>query len=172
MTRSLTNRQLSFLILLWIAACVLVVWWFEYRHWSTWQQQLALFSDEQIESLKPVVTEPSKITVMHLRSESCPCTVYQDAHIAQLQSTLKETHQLTLSGDQLNDLGLLVATPSVVIWDDQGKLVYFGPYSSGAVCGQGIGFVERTLQEIERGYPPDWLNTKGIGCFCQTSSDY
>lgn len=168
---SLSNRRISILIIFWIAVCVSILWWFEYRYWSNWQQQLVLFSDEQIGALRGLLPDRGKVTVMHIRSENCPCTDYQDAHIEELQSTLKKTTQVTIGQDQRRSIMLTLAAPSVAIWDQFGNLAYIGPYSAGAVCGQGEGFVERVLQQLATGHNLRWTNTQGVGCFCRDQFD-
>lgn len=164
---SLSNWQLSILISLWLLICAVALWWLEYRHWSSWQDQLVLFSAQQTQQLKRLLPKNNGITVMHIRSEDCPCTNYQDSHIEQLQATLKKTSQITLEENQRRNLDLSLVTPSVAIWDKYGDLAYFGPYSSGAVCGQGEGFVARILLQLGEGKNPQWTNTQGVGCFCR-----
>ncbi|WP_396588750.1 DUF6436 domain-containing protein [Bermanella sp. R86510] len=104
---------------------------------------------------------------MHFRTKGCRCTTYQDTHISELAPILKNTTQVVINREQLINLELAITTPSVAIWDEDGEMAYFGPYSSGVVCGEGTGFVERTLTALQQGINPSWLYTQGVGCFCK-----
>src|SRR5690606_27647300 len=61
------------------------------------------------------------------------------------------------------------ATPATAIWDAEGNLAYFGPYSTGAICGRGEDMVLYTLKELVKGNNPRWLNQEAVGCYCPLS---
>lgn len=58
------------------------------------------------------------------------------------------------------------ASPAVAIWDRQGHLAYFGPYSEGAVCNAANSFIEPILTALLDGRPVSASNTLAIGCYC------
>lgn len=53
----------------------------------------------------------------------------------------------------------LPASPAVAIWDRQGHLAYFGPYSEGAVCNASNSFVEPILKALLDGRQVSASNT-------------
>ena len=60
----------------------------------------------------------------------------------------------------------LPAGPAVAIWDRQGRLAYFGPYSEGANCSSSNSFIEPILQALSEGRPVDATHTLAVGCYC------
>lgn len=68
----------------------------------------------------------------------------------------------------LNDLPgseRLPASPAVAIWDQQGQLAYFGPYSEGATCTSNNSFIEPILKP-QRRPPGQRQQYLAVGCFC------
>ena len=60
----------------------------------------------------------------------------------------------------------LPASPAVAIWDTQGQLAYFGPYSEGATCNASNSFIEPVLQALLDKRPVTATQTLASGCFC------
>ncbi len=60
----------------------------------------------------------------------------------------------------------LPASPAVAIWDRQGRLAYFGPYSEGAVCNASNSFIEPILKALLDGRQVSASNTLAVGCYC------
>ncbi|HCV37398.1 MAG TPA: thiol-disulfide isomerase, partial [Pseudomonas sp.] len=60
----------------------------------------------------------------------------------------------------------LPASPAVAIWDRQGNLAYFGPYSEGAVCNASNSFIEPIIKTLLAGRKVSASNTVGLGCYC------
>jgi hypothetical protein len=58
------------------------------------------------------------------------------------------------------------ASPAVAIWDQNGKLAYFGPYSEGLTCNSGNSFIEPILQALTTGRPVEATHTMAVGCYC------
>ena len=84
---------------------------------------------------------------------------------------LTHSQQHLVEPQLVNQLGIAVpASPAVAIWDEHGKLAYFGPYSSGLVCGQGDDFVSRVMVRLTQKQNPEWINMLGVGCFCPWQS--
>jgi hypothetical protein len=61
----------------------------------------------------------------------------------------------------------LPASPAVGIWDKNGNLVYFGPYSEGATCTSSNSFIEPILEALAQGRAVSATHTLAVGCFCQ-----
>jgi hypothetical protein len=63
-------------------------------------------------------------------------------------------------------LSWIDATPAALVYDASGRLVYFGPYSDSARCGESGGLVERVLDRVLLGQTPHPQPFYGGGCFC------
>lgn len=151
----------------WLALVALAFWWFEYRYWQHFAPATATFSGVQISQLYSRIGMQGKITVVHFSNKNCPCNTYSRDHVQRLQPQLSVSHQVTLNPSDNALLNISIpASPATAIWDSHGQLAYFGPYSSGAVCGSGLDFVSRTLDAISKNKNPQWVNMVGIGCYC------
>lgn len=156
-------------IIAWLTLMVLSFWWFEYRHWQSFADTTMTFNGSILNKLFERMPHKlnGKVRVVHFIDEKCACSSYSRSHIEDLQSVLNDTEQFTMSSlDSLTNGISIPATPSVAIWDQKGKLAYFGPYSSGAVCGEGVDFVSRVIVQLSQQKNPKWINMLGIGCYC------
>jgi len=84
----------------------------------------------------------------------------------QLPSTLSALQPLP----ELTGSAQIPASPAVAIWDRQGQLAYFGPYSEGAVCTSSNSFIEPILDALIAEHPVNASNTLAVGCFCDWQS--
>ena len=50
-------------------------------------------------------------------------------------------------------------------WDEGGDLIYFGPYSSGEICGKGDDLLTQVLLSPNR--LGQMTSQEAIGCFCK-----
>lgn len=156
-------------IIAWFVLTAVSFWWFEYRHWQSFSNTSVAFNGQDLEDLFKRLPSGSnsKIKVVHFTDQACACSSYSRAHIKDLQGVLTQTEQFTLSSlDNITDKIFIPASPSVAVWDQQGELAYFGPYSSGAVCGEGSDFVSRVVVELNQHRNPKWMNMLGVGCYC------
>jgi hypothetical protein len=156
-------------IITWFVLMAMSFWWFEYRHWQSFSNINVTFNGRGLDHLFKLLPSGSsgKIRVVHFTDQACACSSYSRAHIEDLQGILTQTEQFTLSSlDSITDKISIPATPSVAVWDQQGELAYFGPYSGGAVCGEGSDFVSRVVDELNQHRNPKWINMLGIGCYC------
>ncbi|MGH8441085.1 MAG: DUF6436 domain-containing protein, partial [Pseudomonas sp.] len=80
----------------------------------------------------------------------------------QLPGTLSALKPLT----ELPGAEHLPASPGVAIWDRQGKLAYFGPYSEGATCNSSNSFIEPILLALSQGRAVSATHTMAVGCYC------
>jgi hypothetical protein len=127
---------------------------------------------------------------VHFWDPACPCNVGNQQHLGelierfggdsvgssgvdfysvqkpgshgQLPATLSAIKPLsTLPGAEQ-----ITASPAVAIWDRDGKLAYFGPYSEGLTCNSSNSFIEPILQALSAGRPVDATHTMAVGCYC------
>jgi hypothetical protein len=54
----------------------------------------------------------------------------------------------------------------VAIWDRNGKLAYFGPYSEGLTCNSSNSFIEPILHALNEGREVSATHTLAVGCYC------
>lgn len=173
------NRQDCAVIIfvVWLLLAAVSLWWFQLRHIGGFDEYWASFNGQTLSEL-PFKPDYGDALVVHFVDPSCPCSRFTTAHIESLQADLKtdidfvyiapETSTSTRPKLQLElqDIGL-PASPAVAIWDKSGELAYFGPYSSGAFCGEGTDFVRTTLHSLTQNHNPQWINQEAVGCFCR-----
>jgi hypothetical protein len=131
-------------------------------------------------------------TVVHVYSADCPCNRFTQPHLARIISGYRHRgvgfvaavhgpataaagslaspvglagiQQVELRGG--SDLAWIESTPAALVFDAAGRLVYFGPYSDSARCGESGGLVERVLDRMLGGQTPRPQPFYGGGCFC------
>lgn len=158
------------IVIAWLIGCAGIFWWFEYRYWGAYDKQVIQFDTQAIRELYPILKQDtqSKPLVVHFKDDDCPCERYRLDHINTMKGFLEGTSQVTLNHlDQRLAQISIPASPAVAIWDQNGVLAYFGPYSSGMTCGQGFDFIKIVLEKLSRNENPKWENNQGFGCFCQ-----
>ena len=189
MTRPTRKTLLaSLLILFWAAAMLAAYRWYEARYLRSFSEQTALFYGEQLR-LPAELAGPGPIRLVHFWDPACPCNVGNQQHLAelierfasqgvnfyavqkpgssgQLPSTLSALQPLP----ELTGSAQIPASPAVAIWDRNGQLAYFGPYSEGAVCTSSNSFIEPILDALIAERPVNASNTLAVGCFCDWQS--
>jgi Domain of unknown function (DUF6436) len=132
----------------------------------------------------------SHLTFVHLYRPDCRCNGFTEPHlqrlmdryqsrgvrfIAALSPSFDDTagpgrHPLGLPVIQSSDRSLITAgvntAPAVLIFDANGRLLYYGPYSDSAWCGTEGGLVEPVLDLALAGRQPSARTTAIRGCFC------
>lgn len=175
---------LSLIALLWLAAMVAAYYWFEARYIRTFSDQTALFSGNELR-LPAELAGPGPIRLVHFWDPGCPCNVGNQQHLGELierfapqgvafYAVQKAGSQgrLPANLDALQALATLPgseqlpASPAVAIWDQQGRLAYFGPYSEGLTCSSSNSFIEPILEALAAGRHVNASNTLAVGCFC------
>lgn len=171
--------------------CAAGLWWaydtFQSRYLRPFDNQTALFSGAGLR-LPAELAGPGPIRLVHFWDPACPCNVGNQQHLAELiehyaaQGVSFHVLQKPGSRGQLpaNLAALqpiaslpgaehLPASPAVAIWDRDGKLAYFGPYSEGATCNASNSFIEPILQALTQGRAVDVTQTMAVGCYCPWS---
>ncbi|MGE8497245.1 MAG: DUF6436 domain-containing protein [Pseudomonas sp.] len=168
----------------WIIAMVAAFWWFEARYMRTFSDQTALFSGDSLR-LPDELAGPGPIRLVHFWDPACPCNVGNQQHLSELiehyapqgvafyavqKSGSSGQLPRSLSGlqalDGLHGAEQLPASPAVAIWDRNGELAYFGPYSEGLTCNSSNSFIEPILEALADGRRVNASNTLAVGCFC------
>lgn len=189
------KRFLAMLItLIWLVGAVIALWYFFYMPLRPFAKHDALSG---VDSVRLLGAKADRMTVLHFIDESCPCTKYGLAHISDLITKYSGQRHLKVNPDVgvkdsnfvlLNPLSIksadgvslafsrninewVLSSPSVAVFDAGGDILYYGPYTAGAVCGEGFDFVSPLLDSNKAGLSLDlgvkaWPNLASFGCFC------
>ncbi|MGF6395224.1 DUF6436 domain-containing protein [Pseudomonas plecoglossicida] len=157
---------------------------FQSRYLRPFDNQTTFFDGSQLR-LPTELAGPGPIRVVHFWDPACPCNVGNQQHLGDLISQFAGQgvtfHIVQKPGShgqlpanlgslqpiaQLHGSEHLPASPAVAIWDRQGHLAYFGPYSEGAVCNASNSFIEPILKALLDGRQVTASNTLAVGCYC------
>lgn len=175
---------ISLVAVLWLLALLFAFWWFEARYIRTFSEQAVVFSGDQLR-LPAELAGPGPVRLVHFWDPACPCNVGNQQHLAELMQRFGPLgvsfHVLQKPGSSgrlpeslagLQPIGALPgadalpSSPAVAIWDRQGRLAYFGPYSSGFTCNSSNSFIEPVLEAVLAGRSVSAANSMAVGCFC------
>ena len=173
--------------------CAGVLWaaydWFQGRYLRAFSEHTAVFSGDPLR-LPDNLAGPGAIRLVHFWDPACPCNVGNQQHLTELveqyaprgvefYSVQKPgSHgQLPSTLSHLKPISVLPgseqipASPAVAIWDRDGKLAYFGPYSEGLTCNSKNSFIEPILQALSEGRAVGATHTLAVGCYCPWQAD-
>ena len=178
------NLLLGSFALCWLAILLAALWWYQNRYIRPFELRSELFSASEL-ALPTELAGPGPIRLVHFWDPACPCNVGNQQHLAELVAHFVPLgvsfHAVQRPGSRgklpelLSNIPLLAlppgaeqipASPAVAIWDQQGRLAYFGPYSEGATCNASNSFIEPVLQALLEGRPVNATQTLASGCFC------
>lgn len=157
----------------WLVFSALAFWWFQFRYIGAFDDYWATFNGSAFNEIK-VKPHNATVLVVHFVEPKCPCSRFSVSHIQRLEAEFKGEVEfvdlLTMPDSDprkaiLNSISI-PAGPSVAVWDSDGELAYFGPYSGGSFCGQGTDFVSLTLNALAEQQNPRWINQEAVGCYC------
>lgn len=175
----------ALIALLWGGAMLAAFWWFEARYLRPFEnQRTELFSGDTL-ALPTSLRGAGPVRLVHFWDPACPCNAGNQQHLAELLQrfgnrgvsffVLQKAGTRGRLPDQLSALqpltalpgsAQLPASPAVGIWDANGRLVYIGPYSEGAVCNSGNSFIEPVLEAVLAGRQVKATHSLAVGCFC------
>lgn len=147
--------------------------------------------------VKTVGSNTDRVTLVHFWDPDCSCNRFNEPHVKELiekyaqqniqfvivartsqpalknkvlaraRQTFSHPAVVQVISEQDVEFAAMPSTPSVAVLNEQNKLMYFGPYSVGAVCNVKNGaFVEKTLEQMSKGQDKKQLNVLATGCFC------
>jgi len=182
----LRTKHLYILYFSFIALFVSALFWFRFV-WlpiysvKAYTSEIASFQASQYLQQLSFQRVLAKPLVVHFVDYDCPCAKYSLPYIDELVETravsldnfvLSATANLAELPPPLRAIFELVpASPAVAIWNSDGELAYFGPYSSGAYCGDGEDMVLYILDSLAQGNRPQWVNQEAQGCLCEWPRD-
>lgn len=181
----LKSLLLGLLALAVVIAMGLAYRWYEGRYIRPFDERTALFSGDALR-LPASLAGPGPIRLVHFFDPACPCNVGNQQHLGELierfadqgvtfyavqkpgsQGHLPQNLQRMQLLDGLPGAEAIPATPAVGIWDRDGKLAYFGPYSEGAVCNSANSFIEPIIEALLAGRAVEATHTLAVGCYCE-----
>jgi hypothetical protein len=185
MPRTYKRLLAGLLLLLWGAAMLAAYQWYEARFIRSFSDQTALFYGERLR-LPAELAGPGPIRLVHFWDPACPCNVGNQQHLAELlehygplgvsfyavqkpgsQGQLPATLSALQALPGLAGSEQIPASPAVAIWDRDGQLAYFGPYSEGLTCTSNNSVIEPILEALAANRPDSAGNTLAVGCICQ-----
>ena len=151
-------------LILWLATVIVLFWKLQFQYETQW------FTFDGSTLGIPASPKIGHQLVVHFIDPECPCTRFSKPHIEALEETFKDLNITFKSVNPglapVNQMGLsaVPASPAVAVWNEAGELSYFGPYSKGALCGEGEDLLRPVLRQEIRG---QLTHQEAIGCFCQ-----
>jgi Domain of unknown function (DUF6436) len=184
--RTGTRSALAWAIVsVWLTGTAYAFWSFEFKQQRSFESARTVLFDSSVrarsaeqwfsETVAPHLGSPDGrvATVVHVYSADCPCNRFTHPHLARIISGYQHRGVSFVSALQgsatavgRGELAWIESTPAALIFDAAGRLVYFGPYSDSARCGESGGLVERVLDRILDGQTPRPQPFYGGGCFC------
>lgn len=182
--RTLIKAGLFFLV--WVALLAAAYWYFLVKPKQWFDQQMqqppVLAESSQQQALRqllqqhfPQLQENQSWFVRFMQSD-CGCErfveLYHQSFAAQADSSKMQVVSVDLAADLFTPSErallqqIIPATPSVVLYDPQGQVVYFGPYHQEGICNADNSYLEPVLQALQQGQELTVLNTLVFGCFC------
>jgi Domain of unknown function (DUF6436) len=130
---------------------------------------------------------PARFTLVHLYNPECRCNRFAEPHLKRLADHFQSLgvkfiavpdRTVDVSMPAPAGLPVVVAThsalvaagvkssPAALIFDANGRLVYYGPYSDSAWCGSTGNLVEPVLDRALSGLATVRRPRASRGCFC------
>lgn len=163
-------------------AWMTAVLWLTLVSLLTWQVFASDYSEFLHEDAPDINTMPSfqvsEVTFVHYLDERCSCHRFALPHVNEIEKSYPDVKHVRLDSDSLAQSARQtyekwgISSPSVSIINRDGSILYHGPYTDGAVCGQGEDIIQRQMQRKELGDASKQLNLLSYGCYCnwQTSN--
>jgi hypothetical protein len=107
-----------------------------------------------------------KSTILHFSQPDCKCQQYSHDHIQDINKIASE-HHFNIMNIRVKKDSVVPVTPSIAILDDQGDIVYFGPYGEGLACSQTSGYAQTVLHNLLKGYAANLIIKEAKGCYCK-----
>jgi Domain of unknown function (DUF6436) len=168
----------------WLAGMVFAFWAFELKHQRSFESARTVLFDSGSRARSAEVwfsaavapqlakTAGHVATVVHVYAGECPCNRFTNPHLARIVAGYQHrgVNFVRVARGSI-DLAWIEATPAALVFDAAGKLVYFGPYSDSARCGESGGLVEKVLDRVLGGQTPRPQPFYGGGCFCNSANN-
>lgn len=189
------QRWLWVMVSAWAAFMVFLFWFFTVKDLQVFaadEETLVRFSERVAQQVsvelrhEPAALEHQPVRLVVFWDAGCSCSRFSRRHIADIideygqqgvvitiaspvereAASVRSTfpgadHVVVVEAEDLS-------SPSAMILDEEDQIVYFGPFSDGALClADGDSPVESMLDEALSGHAQPWLNFSSFGCYCR-----
>jgi hypothetical protein len=111
---------------------------------------------------------PGTVTVVAVYARGCDCNRATREHASRIAARYASRQVVVV--DAPAETAPVDAAPAALVFDANGRLAYYGPYSDDAFCGAGRdGFVERTLDALLAGRRTPLAPVTATGCYCDVT---
>lgn len=110
-------------------------------------------------------------TVVHFTQPLCYCNMVANPHINSVKRLAeKEGFDNTVISIDSDPkwASVVPSTPAIAVFDENGKLDYLGPYSTGFYCSPSNGLVEAFIEQRTKPLPGAVIAAEAEGCYCPT----
>lgn len=166
------------LLFSWPVASLAVLAYLNFRHFGPFDPADTLGRhlqngqvEQRIEQLFNDVAGPTAMTVFQLSRKECQCNRYNEPLVEQVNTllSLQGYKVVELSVDDYPQIAQWIpGFPSMAVFDDQQRLVYTGPYSSGYFCTPSTNVVADLITNLLASpYLGATINSDTTGCYCR-----
>jgi len=162
--------------------------YFGFSSMGAYAERAVLFEDTMLRLPPELAGATGRIRLVHFWDPACrTCNRETGAHLSYLISMYRRANidfnsvQRPGTRGELPDflqgkltplpridgMEQLPASPSVAIWDGEGRLAYAGPYSLGMVCTSANSFIEPVIDDLVAGkHVAQSHGLLAVGCYC------
>ncbi len=193
----MNQNTLWFIVLLWLLICSVLIIWVGTQTAKAFDPELKLnqaamdtnFESQLLDRLKEFSdlayqTKQPEGYIFHIAQGDCFCELLAKPHQQSLDQWGIDNNFATISIN-VEDIDpykeIIPSTPTVIAFDEQKNLIYFGPYSRGKGCFSTSGMIDEQLalwlssrdQNQLTSTPQDShslhsiIETEADGCYCQ-----
>jgi len=170
----------------WLSGMAIAFWYFEFQPQRSFaapgfavagnpqQREVARRWFQDLVGISPA--NARAVTVVHVYRDGCDCNRFTDRHLAEIEARFRDDGVRFMrisSGEAAADgmPGWVDSLPAAFVFDADGALLYFGPYSDAAWCGRSGALVEGVIERALQGVPPLPPATTRWGCFCESNGN-
>ena len=130
----------------------------------------ASFEREFVKKLQSAGIDTRNTTLHFAADKRCYCQTVAKPHIDSVKQLATEqgfiNSQLTVRSDSAL-ISYIPSTPAVAVFNQQGLLVYLGPYATGLFCAPQQGIFENYISS-EQAYLGATIISDAKGCYCHS----
>jgi hypothetical protein len=184
------------LLIVWLVGSAAAFWFMELRDWRSFESPAAAFDEVDEARVEQWYRSTAagmqggarfKLTFVHLYDPDCRCNRFVEPHLQRLMERYQplgvhflaapaRNHSVNASvpfdlpairekRDALAAAGIK-SSPAALIFDADGRLIYYGPYSDSAWCGSTGTLVEPVLERALLELVTLRRPQASRGCFC------
>lgn len=103
--------------------------------------------------------------IVEFVSADCHCNRVTELHKRKLENFANQ-NGVGFSSIEIDSSNSVTSTPSVLVTNNQGELVYFGPVGEGIGCNENTDVVQTAITNYQLGFNPSLVNAQAEGCYC------